>query len=392
MRARLFALVMTALPYAAVSVQSCELNGQSVNPANGSTTAGKTGLMRCRDADGGPVQREQELKNGVFMGVVRYFKDGVLQREYHVNEQGNQDGLSREFAASAGKNTLLREETYRNSKIIGIARAWHPNGQLRHVAFHGDDGRSEAAADFTPQGQLKELRCAARPLLAPHADDAAWCGHGSTAATVPLYADSGTLRGRVTHERGERRKIELLWDNGKLREQQESSTAGGFERSFSAEGVKRREAQWTVGATADGRPRRMTTLEQEFHESGPLVRERRWKASERGELQLEQHWYLNGQPRGKVEYLDGDGRAIRRETRFHDNGRPAFEGSWLAGSRSGNAAIGVHKRYDAEGRLRSERHHDEKGRVTRERELDESGRITRDDEVFEDGSRKAYSR
>ena len=216
MRRLLLALGLIALPLSAQAVQTCELNGQHVNPANGATTAGKTGLMRCRDADGGPVLREQELKNGVFMGVVRYFKDGVLQREYHVNEQGNQDGLSREFAASSGGNTLLREETYRNSKTVGIARAWHANGQLRHVAFHGDDGRAEAVADFTPQGQLKELRCVSRPVLAPHADDAAWCGHGSAAsATVPLYADNGTLCGRATHERGERRKIELLWDNGK---------------------------------------------------------------------------------------------------------------------------------------------------------------------------------
>jgi len=60
------------------AVQVCELGGQSVNPSNGSTTQGKTGLMRCREADGGPVVREQELKNGMFMGIVRYFKEGGL--------------------------------------------------------------------------------------------------------------------------------------------------------------------------------------------------------------------------------------------------------------------------------------------------------------------------
>ncbi len=393
MRRLVIAMSCAVLPLAAQSVQVCELNGQSVNPANGATTAGKTGLMRCRDADGGPVLREQELQNGVFMGVVRHFKDGVLQREYRVNQQGNQDGRSREFAATAGSNTLLRDETYRNSKLVGIARGWHANGQLRHVAFHGDDGHADAAADFTPQGQLKELRCAARTLLAPDANDASWCGHlGSGVATVPLYADNGTLRGRVTHERGERRKSELLWDNGKPREQVESNPAGGAERSFSAEGVKRREVQWVTSAGADGKPRRSTTLEQEFHDNGTLIHERRWRASERGELQLEQRWYLNGQPSEQNEYVETDGRATRRETRFHDNGRPAFEGLWLAGARSASQAIGVHKRYDAEGRLRGERHHDAQGRVMREREFDESGRTTRDDEVFEDGSRKAFSR
>ena len=68
------------------AVQVCELNGQSVNPSNGSTTTGKTGLMRCRDGEGGPVVREQELQNGVFMGIVRYYKEGALEREYSVRE------------------------------------------------------------------------------------------------------------------------------------------------------------------------------------------------------------------------------------------------------------------------------------------------------------------
>ena len=69
------------------AVEVCELNGQWVNPNNGSTTAGKSGLMKCRDGENGPVVREQELQNGVFMGVVRYFKDGALEREYSVNEK-----------------------------------------------------------------------------------------------------------------------------------------------------------------------------------------------------------------------------------------------------------------------------------------------------------------
>src|SRR3982751_523736 len=104
-----------ALATSAHAIQVCELNGQHVNPANGSTTQGKTGLMRCREDDGGPVVREQEIRNGVFMGVVRYYKDGVLEREHNVNEKGNRDGLAREYAATRGStNQLLREETLSN--------------------------------------------------------------------------------------------------------------------------------------------------------------------------------------------------------------------------------------------------------------------------------------
>ena len=82
------------------AVQDCELNGQGVNPANGSTTVGKTGLMRCKDRDSGVFQREQELKNGVFMGLVRFYEQGRLAKEHSVNAKGNMDGRAREFSPS----------------------------------------------------------------------------------------------------------------------------------------------------------------------------------------------------------------------------------------------------------------------------------------------------
>jgi antitoxin component YwqK of YwqJK toxin-antitoxin module len=382
------------------AVQVCELNGEHVNPANGSTTQGKTGLMRCREGDGGPVVREQELQRDVFMGVVRYFKDGALEREHHVNERGNRDGRAREFAPGerGGLPVVIREATYRDGRTVGLARSWHPNGQLRRVSFHGDDDREQASAEFTPQGQLSELRCAPRPLLGPDADDAHWCGHAGGASNVVLYSGKGQAKARLAFDRGERRRSELLWDSGAVREAQELTPAGGVERSFAADGVKRREVQWVVVADRSDseRSRRVTTLDQEHHDSGKLVRERRWRPSERGaELVSEQRWYLNGQPKELVEFVSGEGRQLRRETGFHDNGRKASDGLWVLpapGTRGGDLPTGIHRSWDADARLRGERTYDERGRITRERELDGAGKVVRDDEVFEDGSRKACGR
>jgi antitoxin component YwqK of YwqJK toxin-antitoxin module len=389
--ALMFAL---AAPGLAQAVQSCELNGQPVNTSNGNTTAGKTGLIRCRDAEGGPVVREEELQNGKFMGVVRRFREGVLEREHSVNEKGNREGRAREFAATAGAtNQMLRDETLRNGTTVGLARSWLANGTLKRVSFHGDDGREQAVAEFTPQAKLADLRCGPQPLLAPDADDATWCGHrGKGPATVELFSADGAVRGRLTHERGERRKIETLWESGKLREETVIDSTGGSERRYSAEGVKRRELVWVTQVT-EGRSARITTLEQEFHESGTLVHERRWLPVERGgELQLEQHWYLNGQLRDKIEYIKHEGQSARRETRYFDNGRISSEGLWFVKGRYDNQATGTHKGFDDQGRLRSERFYDARGRVNRERELDEAGRVLRDEELFEDGSRKAFTR
>lgn len=372
-------------PLAHARVLDCDIGGVSVSPNNGHTTAGKTGLMRCRDRESGTLVREEEVKNGVFMGLVRTYGDqGELRREYSVNERHNRDGRLREYAGTQ----LILEETYRNGSSVGLSRRWHANGQLVRVAFHNDEGREQAVAEFTPQGKLKALHCAAQPQLAPHADDATWCGHRGGTGAVTLHADDGRSVGSLVHERGERRKSEWLWPNGKPREVVETTREGGVERAYAEAGSLRRERQWVV---REGR--RHTTLEREHHESGTLVRERRWAPGERGsELVLEQQWYLNGQPRAKQEYASADGQPTRRETRYHDNGRIAYEGVWRIAGRHDQQAQGVHQHHDAQGRLRLERHHDAKGRVMREREFDEAGQVTRDDELFEDGSRKAYAR
>ena len=151
--------------------------------------------------------------------------------------------------------------------------------------------------------------------------------------------------------------------------------------------------QWTT--IAGERPRRVTTLDQEFHESGKLVRERRWQPTERGaELVSEASWYLNGQPKTRASTASPTAARVRRETGFHDNGRKSFEGTWRAsgGGSRGELAFGTQQSFDVEGRLRRERIYDERGRIKRERELDERGNVVRDDEVFEDGSRKAVGR
>ena len=383
---------------AAHAQEACEIEGKSVNPNNGYTTQGKTGLMRCREREGGLLRREQELQNGVFMGAVRYFdKTGAVQREYRVNEKGNREGLSREYEPSpeGGKPVLVREETLQDSRTVGLARTWHLNGKLKRVAFHEGDAEI-ASASFNAQGQPTELRCAPRPVLGRDADDLHWCGHAGGVSGTALYDAKGNVQSRVTYERGERRSRELLWSSGSVREQQEQTPAGGFERRYAADGTPQRETAWVMRQDG-GRAYRLQVLEKEFHETGKLVREKRWKPNDKGNADFvsEQQWYLNGQPKQLSESAVVEGQPMRRETSFHDNGTKAAEGLYVlpaAGTRGAERATGVHRSWDAAGRLRAESTYDARGRIAREREFDTSGATTRDDEVFEDGSRKAYGK
>ena len=391
-----FVLAATAPPV--LAVESCDLDGQPVNPANGYTTQGKSGLMRCRDGEGGPVVREQELKNGVFMGVVRYFKDGSLEREYRVNERGNRDGPAREWerTTNAGKPVLVREETYRNGSTVGLARSWYSSGQLRRVSFHDDASHELASAEFTPQGQLSDLRCAPRAVLGSDADDGKWCGHvGASFERHPLQRQGRRQGARFVRPR--RAPQERI--SGRQRHRSRSP-GDELERRRRAHLLRRRH-QAARGAMAPRRRRRARPAHHDArirssHESGKLVREQRWRAGERGgERVSEQVWYLNGQPREKTEFVSIEGRPLRQETTFHDNGKKAFEGAWrivASQGRGSELATGVHKSWDSDGTLHAERYYDERGRITRERTFDGGGAVVRDDEVFEDGSRKAFGR
>ncbi len=377
------AALLALWPLAAQAVQDCELNGQHVNPANGHTTAGKTGLMRCKDRDSGELMREQQLQNGAFMGLVRFYERGKLVKEHSVNARGNMDGPAREFSPATGR--VLREAVYDDGHESGLSRSFHPGGQLRRATFYAEPGE-RAYAELTERGQLSALRCGDKPLLAPVVDDARLCGFvGSTPSQVELFDAKGILRTRLAYLAGKRQRSEELYDNGKPAMQDEISGTQRTERRWSSEGIKRREIVYLLLERGAIKRR-----EQEFSEKGTLVRDQRWSAA--GEPLSDESYYLNGQPRSKAVYGEGNEARTVEITEFHDNGQRAAQGRFAVVSRFRQIPIGLHQRFGDNGTLRAESSYDDKGRVTRERSWDTDGKLERDDEVFEDGSRKAYAR
>lgn len=142
--------------------ENCEINGESVNPDNDNTTAGKTGTMRCKDAGSGALTREQGISNG-------------------------------------------------NGKFTGLVQ-----------------------------------RCADRAVLAPAADDAAWCGFAAKASQVELFGSRSTLNARSSYLAGKRVRHETFNNDGKTSYLDEVSASARTERYFSNSGVKKREIQWAL--------------------------------------------------------------------------------------------------------------------------------------------------
>ncbi len=367
---------------AAQAVQDCELNGQGVNPANGSTTAGKTGLMRCKDRDSGVLVREQQIQNGAFMGIVRYYDKGKLTKEHSVNARGNMEGQAREFSPTG---QVLRDAIYDDGRETGLVRSFHADGKLRRATFYAEQGGEKASVEFSERGQLSALRCADKSVLSPAVDDARLCGFISGPSQVELFDGKGQLRTRLSFKDGKRVRSEELYDNGKPASQDEVSGNQRTERRFSSEGIKRREV---VSLLVDRGAIRQR--EQEFSEKGSLVREQRWNAA--GEPVSDESYYLNGQPKTKTSYGVGGDARLLEAVEFHDNGQRAAAGRYTAIDRYRRTPVGTHQRFDDKGMLMAESVYDDKGRVTRERTWDASGKPERDDEVFEDGSRKAYAK
>ncbi len=296
---------------------------------------------------------------------------------------------------AAARAVLVREETLRDSRNVGIARSWYPTGQLRRVASYGDDEREQASAEFTPQGQLADLRCATKPALGSDFDDRAACGFAGGASNVTLYGGKGVAKARVSYERGERKKSETLWESGAVRE---LSEIGPPRRRRAL--VRRRRHQAPRAAVDDDRrraaapgdrPRPGIPRKRQAAARAPLAADRaRRRAGRRSELVPER-------PAEDAQRLQRRRRPDAAPRDRLPRQRPEVVrgqrgSSAPAGGRGEARPVGTQQSFDAEGRLRSERIYDERGRIKRERELDERGNVVRDDEVFEDGSRKAVGR
>ncbi|MGJ7615624.1 MULTISPECIES: toxin-antitoxin system YwqK family antitoxin [unclassified Variovorax] len=386
LRLGLAALLPLCCAAAAHAQQDCELNGRSVNPANGATTAGKTGLLRCKDRETGELQREEQLQNGVSMGLVRIYEKGKLAKEQSVNAKGNVQGRAREFSPT-GK--VLREATYDDGQERGLVRSFYPDGKLRRAVFYPDtgNGSERASVEFTERGQLSALRCADAPTLAPVVDDAKLCGFaGVGPSQVDLFDARSSLRSRLSYVSGKRVRSQSFYDNGKTAVLDETVGNQRTEQNYSSEGVKRRETVYLLAERTSVRIR-----EQAFSEKGTLVRDQRWSSA--GEPTADDSYYLNGQPTSKSAYSGGtgDGRTVDI-TEFYDSGERAAQGRYRVMGRGRQIPEGTHQRFSEKGTLLAESTFDAKGRITRERTWSENGELQRDDEVFEDGSRKAFSR
>ena len=343
----------------------CELNGQHVNLDNGSTTAGKSGIVKCVDRESRKPMREEEYRNGRAIGYRKSVDFSGNTSVGNYNEQGNRDGELKQYAPDG---TLIAEERYANGATVGVQTYYHPNKQVKRRSFSEPGKGSVASVDYNDRGQLTQLKCADKPLLG---DDRGLCGFDGRLAEVTFHNAKGDFVAKARYENGKRLSLTAYGAQGVVARSEEVQGDRRTEREHFAEGPLRLETV-TVGNRKES--------ERELAKSGQPVRETRWRDGYQAEETL---WYLNGQPKSKTRWERDGNEVLIKADEFWDNGR--IRARTVRNERRGY--VGVQQTFNESGVLDAEATY-EKGTLTR-RKTYKDGRLVLEEEYFEDGSRKS---
>lgn len=383
---RLSALLLIALGTCATGANAiirCEFNGKPVNPNNGAETAGLTGLLRCRDENTGQLQREQELKDGKYLGKERFFdREGKLLRERSVNERGNSQGRVAEFWPNG---QLKREEFAENGSTVGAVRRFDANGRPERLSFHAA-GQEQFVIEYNSAGQPTRLQCPRASVLP---EDRKPCGFEGAADTA-LFTTAGARAGQVRYEQG-RLLLSTEWTSEGLVAQQMLFEEGRrVHRSFFTEGGKSVLREERIFAPDEQRFLRdargpLHSLRR-FGSNGQMTEQHAYAD---GREVLLERWHLNGAPRERTT-MTGTGDATRIQRELRDDEGKLTRRELLT---SEQQPTGVQQHFHANGRLGREDRYtapDARGRTRLEarKQWDESGKLTADDTILEDGSRQ----
>jgi hypothetical protein len=341
MRQTLLILACTGLLCAGlVEARSCDVNGQQVNPDNGSTTAGKTGVLRCR-RDDGSLWYEQMLRNGEHLGLDRFHDEDGSVREREVNANGNTEGMARQWYPGG---QLQREGEYRDGNAVGTHRSFAAAGQQASLRVYPVAGKPAAfSVEWDEQGQVRALSCASSSQIDV---DRALCGFDQ-AVSVDLYDGRGLRVERRLMDHGAIVRSEQFDPQGRLNSVIEIDSQGSRERRFFEDGQQASET---------------------------LVRE--------GYRVRHSEWYMNGAPRlvQTQEPRERDARAVIEG--YRDTGVLEERETAIGGRRIQREV------FDEAARLQEDWDYAPQGNPLRHRKFSANGEVILEEAFYPDGSRK----
>ena len=384
-------LVCVALSAAiapAYGQMTCELGGKEVNTANGADTAGKTGMLRCKE--GGKIVREEEYKNGSHVGYEMMIDFEGKKTVRNVTEKHNSIGVLKVYNP---KGVLVREENYGPGKQPGwsdqqgVTRHFTDEGKLEYIAWfeHGD---RMFEAEYLKNGKVARLSCGKRSYFD---GDRELCGFAGKPSKVQLFASSGEVYETRQYRNGKLQENAELDERGRVLKKEEYSGDAKKKTEFFPNGKIKIEAGYHDQVLQGD--------EKEYHSSGKLVRLTRWDG---GKMVTEDTYYLNGQPKTKASRKKLKDKWCVARQEFWDDGKVRDEGiyeektedySWqglYAHRWAYESPIGEHRLYFENGRPALIERYGEKGELagTRQAFSEATGKLALE-EKYENGTRKS---
>jgi antitoxin component YwqK of YwqJK toxin-antitoxin module len=308
----------------------CTLNGDYVNPNHGGTTAGKTGMVICKN-DEGKVTREYELREGKEIGKrVRVDSQGNRE-EYSVNEKGNMDGLKKVFNKD-GK--LTYEGRYKNSDGVGLHKEWFDSGKLKSIHYE-----NKMSIDFKETEEPYNIRCSKEEAFT--SEDKEICGwkkpYESTVGRSKLTYSKGHLIKEIEHNRDGKIQYESVVEEGI--ETQKRYFESGEIKSIST--FKGREPLTTKEYFMNGNVSKDMTFNMDdkflkksmktFYDDKTLESEGTYivmRNYDQPDGELKSYWpdskpknieiYKEGKYEGEAQYFDDKGQLISKRTYAND--------------------------------------------------------------------------
>jgi antitoxin component YwqK of YwqJK toxin-antitoxin module len=394
------------LPILSAFADDCKIGGQDVNLNNGNSTAGKTGMVICKNSSG-TVVRELEYVQGKHIGREMVITGMGEKVEKVVNEKGNSNGLERHYDRNG---TLVSERNFVNGREQGLQRGFNMKGKLISLSW-AEAGRNKFSVHYDDAGKPSDLQCGDKSYTP---EDRDLCGFGGKKSTVMLsqYKDKA-----VVYQNGKMLEASTYDDKGKLERNEKIDGNTKKVTELFPDGKVKIEAEY-IGHQLNGE-------EKEYHSSGKIIRKTQWNA---GHMESEWKYYLNGSAKEHSARKQIDKKWFLMRELFWDNGKQqdiaTFEEKTASYSWEGFALdrwtyespVGEHRRFFEDGQLSLVEHYDPKGnqeglnqsygpngrlileenyiggKVKTRKTWDASGKLLLDEEYLEDGSRVNHAK
>ena len=367
----------------------CDINYQPVNPSNGNTTAGKTGLMRCFEKDTDKLRYEQEYNKGKAQGLTRHYKEGKVASEVYRDPKGH-PYLSRRFHPNGQLEREEKELSNDGKTSVETTHTYYEDGQLQRVNYQ-ENNSEKAVIEFLADGRLADLRCGAKSLVE---EDAKPCGFSGGPSEVSFFSARYGLVGTASYDDGR-----LLWQKrmdgeGRVNYSETTEDRQRVARWYFESGAPQAEVVFSPEDSATmlrplGRIRywlaETVSTEREWGENNQLIKE--IKRSQ-GYTDSQSEWYLNGQPKLVARYRYAD-KGTRSESAVAEIESYSDLGKLVSVERrTDDKLVGKQEYFDEAGRKQSEEIYDEKGRRIASKTFDAAGNVIKEEAFHADGSRK----